>query len=123
MAALFFLISLGSLAIHKKQNPLMMLNSHTGGKLISLLLSVVPVILFLLVLMEMLDVAWYWLVLIMIPCFFLASVPAVLYSSVFGMKQKVRDADSGELILLPNFLLNGLIALGIGVIFWGISIW
>ncbi len=121
LAAFFFLASLGSLAIYRKQVAEAKISQPTSFKYVSYLLSFAPVVLFVILLMEMVDLAWYWLALIIVPSFILSSVPAALYISVFGKMQEVKDHKTGEVLKQNNFLMDSIITLAIGLVLMAVG--
>jgi len=89
LSLILFLISIGSINLHRAKNPDTIIENSTIGKLIMTVSLTLPFVLLIFTVSEIWGYKWYWNILIsIILTFLLSSILTVFYSIIIGYKTK-----------------------------------
>jgi len=89
VSAVLFLISIGSMSIHRTKNADAMIENSFGGKLLLTVFSLIPFVFLTIVISNIGNLKWYWSFIIsIIIIFMLSGILTDIYSSILGYKSK-----------------------------------
>ncbi len=119
----FFLISVGSMAIHNSQAQKNFDYQSTINKLISIIVIIISVILLIITNSNIFNVKWYWGLAITIPMLFVAGpLLTNMYVFMFGIKSKwYPSLMAGKHVRDDLHFFNSIITFILGLIVYLIS--
>lgn len=123
ISAFLFLISIGSIKIHRSKNADAMIENRAGGKLLFTALYLVAFVIIVDLISDIVNIKWFWSFLIAILFeLFLSKLLALFYSSLLGYKSKPHLSLSTLDYVRSNLhIIDALITFGLGFILYLIS--
>lgn len=118
VTAVLFLISIGSMNIHRTKNSTAMIENSISGKLLLLLLPLLSFVFLTISISNIGHLKWYLSIIIsIISVFLLAGLLANIYSSILGFKSKPSlSIQAGGYVRHNLHIIDSLITLCLGII-------
>ena len=118
---ILFLISIGSMNMHRAKNS----NSMSGGSghILLTLLPLLSIVFLVITISNIANLKWYWSILIsVVSVFLLSGLFAKIYSSIFGYKTKpVLSLEAGGYIRQNVNIIDSLITFCLGLLLFFLS--
>lgn len=123
IGSILFLISIGSMRIHRTKNADAMIENSISGKL---LLSALPLLSFVMLILNLnniTNIKWYWnFVIATLFTFLLSVLLANIYSSILGYKSKPSiSLMAGGYVKHNLHIIDAIITFVIGIILYFVS--
>lgn len=123
ISSFLFLISIGSVDIHRVKNAGAMIEKSLWGKSLFRVFSLISFVFLTLLITDIGNLKWYWGLLIAFVCnVILARIFAEIYSSFLGYKSKPSpNLLSGTYVRYNINIIDSLITFGLGLILYFIG--
>jgi hypothetical protein len=116
--ALLFLISIGSMNIHRTKNSNAMIENSITGKLLLTVLPLLSIAFLTITISNIAHLKWYWSIIIsIISVFLLSGLLANIYSSILGIKSKpMLSIEAGGYVRQNLHIIDSLITFCLGIV-------
>lgn len=120
ITALLFLISIGSMNLHRTKNWDAMTENNLNGKLALTMLPLISLVFLTLTISKLGGLKWYLsLPISIISVFLLSGLLSTIYSSILGYKSKpVLSLMEGGYVKHNLYIIDSLITLGLGIVLY-----